>query len=300
MFARSLDGGETWKTERHPPIAGFSGDNAGVKANPQKAPAPPPGSLDFGNPDFIMKLEEDKLFLSKNRGRDWEGPYQIPQFNAGPNLKYANKARTSYIVTGKDSCKIFAAANVSKRGMRPYVFQTEDGGKTFQFLSWIDEDMLDLKDGGGETKSGPNGFHSTMPAAIRLPDGRYICALRQRENGERWTDLYESTDDCRTWKRTALLEKGAQNPISFVMLKDGRAAAIYGNRREGSLGISAKISKDNGATWSREIMLRKDARSWDIGYVRAVPRPDGKIVIIYYYTTRRTPNNHIAATIWTP
>jgi hypothetical protein len=66
------------------------------------------------------------------------------------------------------------------------------------------------------------------------------------------------------------------------------------------MGIRAKVSRDQGRTWGDEIVLRKDARTWDIGYPRTVVRKDGKLVTIYYYTTDARPEQHIAATIWSP
>ena len=37
----------------------------------------------------------------------------------------------------------------------------------------------------------------------------------------------------------------------------------------------------------------------DLGYVRSVQRPDGKIVTVYYFWDRKTgPERYLAATIW--
>jgi len=47
-------------------------------------------------------------------------------------------------------------------------------------------------------------------------------------------------------------------------------------------------------------VLRDDARKYDIGYCRSIVRADGRIVTLYYYTTVQRPENHIAATIWSP
>ena len=61
------------------------------------------------------------------------------------------------------------------------------------------------------------------------------------------------------------------------------------------------LSADNGRTWDDEILLRADGSSRDIGYVRAVQRPDGKVVAVYYFSDARTgPERYIGATIWDP
>ncbi len=48
------------------------------------------------------------------------------------------------------------------------------------------------------------------------------------------------------------------------------------------------------------IVLRDDGGSTDVGYVRSVVRPDGKVVAVYYYTDQTSPTRHIAATIFDP
>ena len=49
------------------------------------------------------------------------------------------------------------------------------------------------------------------------------------------------------------------------------------------------------------VTLRDGGTSWDVGYVRAVQRPDGKVVAVYYFTDEATgPERYIGATIWSP
>jgi hypothetical protein len=43
-----------------------------------------------------------------------------------------------------------------------------------------------------------------------------------------------------------------------------------------------------------------DAGTKDIGYVRSVQRPDGKVVSVYYYSTAQNKERDIIATIWDP
>jgi hypothetical protein len=301
MFARSLDGGETWTAEAHPEIGlpDYIGDEEKFRQQREgeRIPVPSPGGFDLTHPGFAMKLRGGSFYVSQNRGRRWEGPYQLPGFD------YASEARTSYIVTGKSSCIVFMTARVTRRGAtysRSCALETTDGTKTFRFLSWIGGDILDAAGRRDDIKGKSEVIFSIMPSAVKLTGGRFICALRQRFERAKWTDIYESTDNCRTWRHLGVLEKGGGNPVSLLALQDGSVAAIYCSRRNPPFGLAAKISQDNGAGWSKEIVLRKDARKWDIGYTRAAPRPDGGIVIVYYYTTKAIPNNHIAATIWHP
>ena len=121
-----------------------------------------------------------------------------------------------------------------------------------------------------------------------------------------WIDVSCSQDNGKTWQ---FLSKVADtdspqhqrngNPPSLVRLKDGGLCVTYGYRST-PCGMRAKISRDVGRTWGKEIILRDDARTWDFGYPRSVVRADGSVVTIYYYTTEANPQQHIAATIWSP
>jgi Neuraminidase (sialidase) len=68
--------------------------------------------------------------------------------------------------------------------------------------------------------------------------------------------------------------------------------------------MCGKYSTDNGKTWGDEFTLRdayKSTDGWaDMGYPRLVQRPDAKLVALYYWASEEHPQQHIAATIWTP
>src|SRR5690606_13266582 len=115
---------------------------------------------------------------------------------------------------------------------------------------------------------------------------------------------FHSPDNGKTWEvrndAVALTGRGRSNPPSLLKLRDGRLAVIYGYRAE-PFGIRAKVSSDEGRSWGDEIILRDDASGWDLGYPRAVQRPDGKVVIVYYYRDKaHDPERYIAQTIWDP
>ncbi|MHC4687301.1 MAG: exo-alpha-sialidase, partial [Planctomycetota bacterium] len=184
--------------------------------------------------------------------------------------------------------------------------RTADGGRTFEFLSWMT----------GE----PFKIRSVMPSTVRCGKNHLVSAMRRRldvdiSGGHKmrkcWIDVYQSKDNGQTWEflsQVADTGKSNGNPPSLVGLRDGRLCITYGYRwvcsayryRWEPQGIRARISKDNGKTWGQEIVLRNDARTWDIGYTRSIQRNDGRIVTIYYYTTEEKPEQHIAATIWDP
>ena len=293
LLARSLDGGRSWKVEHNsglipPPRPGHI---AGVPTEPGGAEAKPyPRAADFTARDFILTLRMGDIhtgpswfFTSTDRGRSWQGPFAFPDLG----LK-GIAARTDYLVFGKQEMLVFlTGAKSNAREGRPFVARTADGGRTFQFLSWI-------------TPEPPEGF-VIMPSSVRLDDGTIVTATRRQVPAGRGIDIHGSRDGGKTWEMitTAVTDTGRGNPPSMVKLRDGRLALTYGVRAE-PYGIRAKISRDGGRTWGPELVLRADAADWDLGYPRTVQRADGKLVTVYYYNDKKAPERYIAATIWDP
>jgi len=288
-FARSLDGGLTWKREDHAEVR-----TPKAVGRPDKLP-PFPAEVDFTHPDFAMKIRGRIAYLSTNRGHGWGGPYRLP--DTGHDID----ARTSYIVTGpKSALFFFPAALKNEKGewSRSFVAETTDGGQTLQFLSWIGDDLAQTHP--DELAQKDSALFSTMPAAIRLPDGRLVCSIRNRVNRKKWSEIHESRDGGKSWVKLCDLEQGSTNPAALVSLGGEKIVAVYGNRRKIPTGIAARESSDGGRTWSPEVALRQDGRTWDLGYTRAMLRPDGKVLSVYYYTTGERPEQHIEATLWKP
>jgi len=250
-----------------------------------------PGGIDFTHPDFALTLRmtdidaqsPSKFYYSNDRGHTWEGPFLLP--NVGVN---GIAARTDYIVDGKHECLLFQTAGKSDGSEgRPFCMRTIDGGKTWEFLSWIMPE--------------PEGF-GIMPSTVRLSENTLVTTIRRREISNRWIAAYISRDNGRSWEflNDPVDTLGEGNPPSLIKLADGRLCLTYGVRMR-PFRIAAKLSSDGGQTWSDEIVLRDDGYDRDIGYVRSVQRPDGKVVTTYYINERTTgPERYIAATLWTP
>ena len=293
-FFRSLDGSLTWKQEFH--------ENIPPPESLLEALPCPEKKIDFMNPDLAMRWRGSTFFVSGNRGRNWQGPYRIPLFHG---CRHA-AARSSYIPLDTDSCLAFVNYGyASQNGTyeRAAAIRSSDGGKSWEFLSWIGPDV-------GAAFSakalGKGNVYTTMPQAVRLGPEHFITTLRLRTTNEdrtfnrKWGELYESVDGGKNWIRLSEIEQNSVNPISLVHLGDRKLIAVYGDRGANPIGIYAKISRDLGRTWSDAVPLRTDAREWDIGYAVSTLRPDGKILTLYYYTTEERPQNFIAATIWDP
>jgi len=306
MQARSTDGGRTWKTSeipaRTPGNRALSADEhmepglhvANVLEG-ENAPAPCPGTFDFTHPDFALMCARSGLgggtrswfYLSTDRCRSWQGPYRLPMFG-----QKGIAARTDYIVTGPKECLLFlTAAMDTEAGSRVFCARTQDGGASFEFVSWISPPQ-------------GQGFH-IMPASVRLSGSRLLVAVRSREDMRNsrtgnWIDLYESKDNgvSWSWKSRPVTDTGnGGNPPTLTRLMDGRLCLTYGYRNA-PYGIRAKLSEDNGESWGSEIVLRDDAGSHDIGYPRTTQLADGTLVTAYYYNDRPGGECYIAATRW--
>jgi len=283
MQARSLDGGTKWQAHEAPYLL-----------PPEKRPAPCRKNVNFTHSDFALMATRSGVragatswfYISYDRSASWDGPYSLPMFG-----QEGIAARTDYHVFGEHDCMLFLTAKKSDGTEgRAFCARTKDGGKAWQFVSWIGPE--------------PAGW-SIMPSNVWLPDGRFLVALRRRDGTHNFIELFASEDEGETWQLlctpapTVSLGGTFGNPPSMIRLSDGRLCLTYGYRAK-PYGIRARLSYDDGNSWSREIILRADGGSPDLGYPRTVQRPDGKIVTIYYSNDRADGERYIAATIWEP
>jgi len=294
LLARSLDGGETWSIE-DPAARG-----ALIPAGKMLHGVAPPGSkerpwrdcaggIDFTHPDFALTLRmtdvdagPSRFHYSTDRGHNWEGPFRLPLFG-----QRGVAARTDYLVNGPHDCLLFLTASKpdGKEG-RPFCARTTDGGQTWEFVSWINEN--------------PSGY-AIMPSTVRLGAQELLTATRCHDAAKAWIETYRSLDDGRHWARENVPapDLGEGNPPSMIRLADGRVCLTYGYRTR-PYGMRARLSKDGGRTWAPEIILRDDGGGRDLGYPRTVQRPDGKIVTVYYFHDQPKGDRYLAATIWSP
>jgi hypothetical protein len=206
----------------------------------------------------------------------------LPQFDT-PGIA----ARTDYLVNGPHDCFLFAtAAKPDLEEGRPLCVRTKDGGKSWQFVSWIGPE--------------PKGF-AIMPSTVRLSESDLLTTLRVHEDSKRWIDAWISRDNGASWAFLSrpVADTGTGNPPSLIRLHDGRLCLTYGFRAE-PYGMRAVLSADQGKSWTPEITLRSDGGGRDVGYPRSVQRPDGKVVVVYYYHDQPKSDRYIAATIWDP
>lgn len=298
VLARSLDGGETWKME-YPADAGMLINAGGMRhgiTDPNQIESQPTRitePIDFAHPDFCMTMRfhdvdggSSRLYYSYDRGHHWKGPWLLPSFGQ-PGIM----ARTDYVVNASGDCHVFLTASKQNRTEgRVICGRTTDGGLSWNLLSHVGPE--------------PSGF-SIMPSTVRLRENHLVLTTRRREGeGEkrrRWIDAWESDDNGQSWifLNDAVADVGVGNPPALNRLADGRLCLTYGDR-QAPFEIRAQFSSDGGHTWTAPFVLRTGGGGRDMGYVRTVQRPDGKLITAYYGYTPENIYRRITATIWDP
>ncbi len=300
MCARSLDGGKTWTGEPHPELDRCSTIEAAMKMPRVRdiEPVQPTGGIDFTLPDLALLVRDNFLFVSTDRGHTWGAPVLLPDF--GRPLR--QRARTAYVPVSKDHCLFFMSEYTYEKPIKKvnrgwaHAFETRDGGKTFQMLGDLGQYPKELV--GQDPFSLSQPTFGIMPSFVRMADGTFVAARRSRVGERRWSDIYQSKDEGKTWEFVSVAEEGGDTPPALVLLPDTQQIVLTYCNRFPPYGLRGRVSDDGGKTWGKIYVLRDDGLEWDLGYNRAHLTKDGKIITFYYYTTKEKPQQHIDATIW--
>ncbi len=298
-YARSKDGGQTWRIEdayEHGQTA--RGQDNYVADNEARLPVRMKKPVDdFTKPGFIFTFLRHNnhkgpshFYYSNDKGINWEGPYAFP--NLGTN---GVATRTDYIVDGKQELMAFlTVAKPNGKEGRVVLVRTSDGGLNWHIVSWIGKE---------------HGGFDIMPSSLRLSPTEMLTVIRTRtEDKQDLLTSYVSKNNGETWEKlknpVADTGKGG-SPPALVKLDDGRLALAYIHRSETGSCVNIKFSTDKGRNWGKEIVLRSnDGATRDVGYPRMVQRPDGKLLLIYYWNNAikkdAAPYRYIASTIIDP
>ena len=289
LLLRSLDGGESWRTEVPQP---FIADH-----EPQELAQ----ELDFTQPDLALRVlgtgyhgskEARGAFLaSLDRGKNWQGPFWLRGLEAEPELAGLELTpRTDTLIEGPRAALFLLSARLPGTFLdRAFCARTPDGGRTFHFVSWITPSQ--------------DPYRAVMPATLRLDPNHLVSALRRRAVPADvcWIDAFHSLDGGQSWSLLSRVgETGPNNgnPPALARLRDGRLVCVYGRRD--ICQLVARLSQDEGRSWGEERCLRAgfSGRRPDFGYPRLAVRADGQLVTLYYWSSSEHPGQHIAATIW--
>lgn len=305
LLARSLDGGKTWTTENPENFVGRISS---------KSPLTSP--INFSHPDFTLRVfstayhgcedPEGGFFYSLDRGRGWQGPHPFSGLHRQLEMAYQNLSpvsrppssvsfeltpRTDYLVDSPDRLLIQLSARQVEAWGSDRVFSalTRDGGRSFEFLSWM--------------VSPTDPYRGVMSSTVRLSDGQYVSAVRRRDMKypDGWIDCYHSSDQAGSWNFLSKVGECGEangNPPALALLPDGRLACAYGNRTK--IQMLLRFSLDGGASWGDELIIRQGDIFNDFGYPRLLVRADSSLVLIYYWADSELSEQHIAASIIQP
>ncbi|MCH2174374.1 MAG: glycoside hydrolase [Lentisphaeria bacterium] len=293
LLCRSINGGKSWTLEttqhyvqtqdqatRLKKTLNFTSDQLAIRVR---------GAGYHHNTDST-----GSLFISYDRGRNWQGPYIINGLESMSELKGLNfTARTDYIPLSNTQAYFFISVRPEEDWAKEKVccIETQDGGLSFQFKSWI--------------VPTDNPYRAVMPATVQVSQNHFISALRRRNMEEDicWIDLYESTDNCETWQFIKNMgSTGSQNgnPPALLKHSSGKLFLAYGNRDENQMLLFE--SNDHGKSWSDKMIVRdnfkmdsfKDA---DFGYPRLTENATQEVLLFYYWATEERYEQHIALTV---
>ncbi|MSP13726.1 MAG: exo-alpha-sialidase [Chloroflexi bacterium] len=295
LLSRSLDGGKSWQMEAPSNFIGMGQPLAPLRQ-----------AIDFQHPGFAMRVfgagyhgadeKRGGFFFSYDRGKTWSGPYFLAGLAQDTCLKDIELTpRTDYLVEGPHTCLVMLSARQPDAWGSDKIFcaRTTDGGRTFNFLSWI--------------VPPEDAFRAVMPCTVRYAGQELVSVIRRRQMGTNtcWIDAYGSQDAGASWSFLSRVGDTGQyngNPPALVRLQNGRLCCVYGQRTRRQM--IAQFSEDAGITWGQEYMLRDDYESvendGDLGYPRLVQTASGQLVAMYYWADKGNLQEHIAATIWAP
>lgn len=270
LFARSVDGGESWTTET--PNVNF---NAEVILGP--APKFPLkgdtiirvcGVYDTGGETCFR---EGGFYLSHDRGLTWIGPYAL----TGTGLLFRGKFECSarMCVVGD---LVFLTNKIIDNFGTDQAFVFKWTGDKFQYRGTISSD----------------NNRSACPAAAAIGT-RLVAVLRRMGVRDYWLEAFVSENKGVTWQSSGIVYRmrtSNGNPPALIET-NGVLVCAWGDRDDHT--IKAALSTD-GYNWRLLGSIRAGGKS-DIGYPQLFRRQDSSLVCVYYWA-HPGEEQHIEAT----
>ncbi len=195
-FSRSKDGGATWTV--------FDPDDFLDDENVKWLPAGKKqleSPINFLHEGFAMRFfasgyhgnddPEGGFYYSYDRGETWAGPYKLGTLNDEAELKGKKiSARTDYLVLSEKEL-VFLTSVSNGKVNRIACIKTNDGGMSFQFVSWVTPE--------------DNHFSAIMPATVQISKDKFVLSFRKiypslKNTKGNMIESYVSEDGCRTWR----------------------------------------------------------------------------------------------------
>ena len=220
VLARSLDGGQTWKM--FDPDGYLDDDNWRFEGRNKSSLKQP---IDFLQSGFALRVfgngyhgnadPKGRFFYSFNRGKHWRGPFTFSGLKNHPELQgKILTPRTDYLIQDKSTCLLFISAQGKDNDLtRIGCIRTTDGGRTFNFVSWVTPQSEEARE--------------VMSQTVQISDQEFLLTSRKiyaAPNKKHSIEIHRSTDNCQTWRHEGTLKvmKYHSNPPALLKLQDGR------------------------------------------------------------------------------
>jgi alpha-L-rhamnosidase len=217
------------------------------------------------------------LTKSKNGGRTWSRPEQLPDGFLGP-------IKNKPLLVGDN---LLCGSSTEAGGWRFHVEVYNIRTKQWSYVGPVES-----------TLAPPTANPDTLvpidciqPSFLQLADGRLQVLMRSR-NGKLATSF--SSDQGKTWTPVILSElPNNQSGTDAVTLRDGRHVLVYNNfetlpgtPKGPRTPLSLAISDDDGLTW-RHLMTLEDSPVQQYSYPAIIEGRDGTLHVTYTWRRKR-------------
>ena len=217
-----------------------------------------------------------RLIRSKNGGKTWSKPEQLPDGFLGPV-----KNKPEYI-GGRIICP---SSTEGSGGWRLHFEISDDRGKTWRKVGPIPAGQAALTQ---DQKEYP--IYAIQPAILKHADGR-LQALARTRNGH--LAVTWSSDNGDTWSDVTLTGMPNNNSgVDAVTLRDGRHLLVYNNFRTlpgtpkgPRTPLNVAVSSD-GVNW-KETLTLEDSPIGQYSYPSVIQGKDGAIHVVYTWRRQR-------------